>query len=243
MMLLNTTHGTTIAYDRHPATTRPGFVYLGGFRSDRQGSKARYVHNLCQTLNLPFVRFDYTGHGESSGCFEEGNLSLWLEDTLAVIDKLTEGPQILVGSSMGAWLMVLAALRRPARIKALIGIAAAPDFTDDFSLLTEIQQRDLAAQGFCEIPSHEGAPYKITQQFIQDSQQHRILNGSIPLDCPVHLLHGLADESVAWQQSVRLAEQLRSQAVEVLLLKGGDHRLSAEPQLHILERVIRRLVV
>ncbi len=243
MMLLNTTHGTTIAYDRHPAPTQPGLVYLGGFRSDRQGTKARYVHNLCQTLSLPFVRFDYAGHGESSGCFEEGNLSLWLEDTLLVIDKLTEGPQILVGSSMGAWLMVLAALRRPARIKALIGIAAAPDFTDDFSLLSEAQQRDLAVQGFCEIPSHEGAPYKITQQFIQDSQQHRILNGSISLDCPVHLLHGLADESVAWQQSVRLAEQLGSKAVEVLLLKGGDHRLSTEPQLHILAQAIRRLVV
>jgi len=242
-MLLNTTHGTTIAYNRHPAPTQPGLVYLGGFRSDRQGTKARYLHNLSQTLNLPFVRFDYAGHGESSGCFEAGNLSLWLEDTLAVIDKLTEGPQILVGSSMGAWLMVLAALRRPERIKALIGIAAAPDFTDDFSVLSEAQQRDLALQGFCEILSHEGAPYKITQQFIQDSQQHRVLNGSIPLDCPVHLLHGLADESVAWQQSVRLAEQLGSQAVEVLLLKGGDHRLSTEPQLNILERVIRGLVV
>jgi pimeloyl-ACP methyl ester carboxylesterase len=243
MMLLNTAHGTTIAYDRHAAFTQPGLVYLGGFRSDRQGTKARYVHHLCQALNLPFIRFDYTGHGESSGCFEEGNLSLWLQDTLAVIDTLTEGPQILVGSSMGAWLMVLAALRRPARIKALIGIAAAPDFTDDFGVLSPAQQHDLETKGFCEMPSHEGAPYKITQQFIEDSQQHRILNGSISVDCSVHLLHGLADESVAWQQSVRLAEQLGSQAVEVLLLKGGDHRLSTEPQLHILEQTIRRLVL
>ncbi len=245
MTFLQTAQGTTIAYDRHhgSASTQPGLVYLGGFRSDRQGTKARYVHTLCEALHLPFVRFDYSGHGESSGLFEEGTLSLWLEDTLSVIDTLTEGPQILVGSSMGAWLMVLAASKRPERIKALVGIAAAPDFTDDFKILSSTQQQDLKTKGFCEIPAEEGSPYKITQQFIQDSQRHRILNGSIFVDCPVHLLHGLADRSVAWQQSVRLAEQLRSKAVEVLLLKGGDHRLSTEPHLKVLERVIRRLVI
>lgn len=243
MTLLQTAHGTRIAYDRHEAPTQPGLVYLGGFRSDRQGTKARYVHTLCEALHLPFVRFDYAGHGESSGLFEEGTLSLWLEDTLSVIDSLTEGPQILVGSSMGAWLMIRAALKRPERVKALLGIAAAPDFTDDFRILSPVQQQHLETKGFCEIPSEEGSPYKITQSFINDGQKHRILNGSILVDCPVHLLHGLADTSVAWQQSLRLAEQLRSEAVEVLLLKGGDHRLSTEPHLKVLEQTIRRLVI
>lgn len=240
---LHTEHGTRIAYNRYHAPTEPGLVYLGGFRSDRQGTKALFVQTLAERLDLPFVRFDYSGHGTSSGRFEDGNLSLWLEDTLAVIDRLTEGPQILVGSSMGAWLMLLAALRRPQRIQALIGIAAAPDFTEDFDLLTAKQQQDLENQGFCEIPSHEGKPYKITQQFIADSQQHRLLNGSIRVNCPVYLLHGLADESVSWQQSLKLAEHLESKAVEVLLLKGGDHRLSSAAQLGALEQVILKVIL
>ncbi len=239
MTFLKTSHGTKIAYDRHRAAAKPGLVYLGGFRSDRQGSKALRVQSLCQTLNLPFVRFDYSGHGDSSGLFEEGNLSLWLEDSLAVIDQLSEGPIILVGSSMGAWLMLLAALKRPMRIQALIGIASAPDFTEDFRLLSPQQHQDLEVQGFCEVSSPEGKPYKITQQFIRDSEQHRILNGSIPIDCPVYLLHGLADETVPWQQSLKLAEQLQSTRVEVLVVKGGDHRLSSDSHLKILERVIR----
>jgi pimeloyl-ACP methyl ester carboxylesterase len=238
---LNTAHGTEIAYDRSLGKG-PGVIYLGGFRSNMDGTKALYLQNLCESLDLSFVRFDYRGHGASSGRFEDGSLSIWLADSLAVLDQLTEGPQIVVGSSMGAWLMIELALLRLTRLKALVGIAAAPDFTDDFSRLNAQQKQELDSQGFFNWPSSDGSPYTITRAFIDDSHQHRILDKPLPILCPVRLLHGTADESVPWQQSLKLAEQLQSADVELTLLKDANHRLSSDKALARLAEVMISLV-
>lgn len=234
-------HGTEIAYDRSLGAG-PGIVYLGGFRSNMDGRKALYVQGLCESLGLAFVRFDYAGHGVSSGRFEEGSLSLWLADSLAVLDQLTTGPQILVGSSMGAWLMIHVALARSNRIQALVGIASAPDFTDDFSLLNAQQHEDLKSNGFCTCHSSQGEPYIISQAFVDDSLQYRLLDKSLPIHCPVRLLHGTQDQSVSWQQSLKLSQQLQSLDIELILFKNGDHRLANNKQLSRLAEVIMNVV-
>jgi alpha-beta hydrolase superfamily lysophospholipase len=222
---------------------KPGLVFLGGFMSDMEGTKARYLEDCCRRWGKQFVRFDYFGHGASSGQFEDGTIGRWLQDSLQVFDALTEGPQILVGSSMGAWLMVLLALARPQRVNALVGIAAAPDFLQDFEHLGGQHRLDLEQKGVCYFPSrYGGRPFAITQNMIDESRQHRILSHSIPVHCPVRLLHGLADLEVSWQQSVALAQKLESLDVSVTLIKGGDHRLAEASQLMLLQETIHLLL-
>jgi pimeloyl-ACP methyl ester carboxylesterase len=225
--------GATIAYRRLPGTA-PGIVFLGGFRSDMTGTKALFLEEYCRRRGQAYVRFDYLGHGTSSGDVAEGAVSRWRDDAVAVIDSLTEGPQILVGSSMGGWIMLLAALARPERVAALVGIAAAPDFTEEllWPRLNPEQRRAIEEQGALTLPSgYDPAGYLYTRALIEDGRRHLLLGGPIPLDLPVRLLHGLADASVPWQLSLRLAERLTSRDAAVTLVKGGDHRLSSEPDL------------
>lgn len=236
--ILTLSDGSQIAYHQLAGKSQVGVVFLGGFMSDMQGTKATFLETVCQRLDVPFVRFDYFGHGLSPGKLEEGGIGRWKNNALAVLDQLTEGPQILVGSSMGGWLMVLAALERKERIKGLIGIAAAPDFVKDFSRLTAEQQQVLDKDGICYLPSHYGAPYPISRHLLDDGFRHCILDKPIPLQCPVRLLHGLADEQVSWQQSLRLAECLESQDIDLTLIKSGDHRLSNEKQLGLLAQAL-----
>jgi pimeloyl-ACP methyl ester carboxylesterase len=235
--------GATIAYHRLPGTA-PGIVFLGGFRSDMTGTKALFLDDYCRRRSRTCVRFDYFGHGQSSGDFADGTIGRWRDDAVAVIDSLTEGPQILVGSSMGGWIMVLAALARPERIHALVGIAAAPDFTTDLlpGRLTEAQQRELHDKGRVVLPSaYDPAGYLYTRALVEDGNRNLVLRGDILLTCPVRLLHGLADESVPWSQSLRLAERLSSVDVTLTLIKDGDHRLSTEDDLARLARVLDAL--
>ncbi len=236
--------GATIAY-RRSAGAAPGIVFLGGFRSDMTGTKALFLEDYCRQAGRAFVRFDYFGHGESSGDFAAGTISRWGDDAIAVIDSLTEGRQILIGSSMGGWIMVLAALARPQRIHALIGIAAAPDFTSDLlpRRLNEAQLREIEDKGRVVLPSdYDPAGYLYTKALIDDGNRNLVLRADIPLECPVRLLHGMADASVPWQQSVRLAERLTSADVAVTLVKDGDHRLSRDSDLARLARAIDSLV-
>ncbi len=235
---------TFIAYQKFEGK-KPGIVFLGGFMSDMTGTKALYLEECCKRWDRSYIRFDYFGHGASSGKFEQGSIGRWLADVLMVLDQLTEGPQVLVGSSMGGWLMLLAALRRPESVHALVGIAAAPDFLDDFSQLTVEQQQSLEENGICYVPSSEGEgrPYPISRKLIEDGLEYRILNAPIAIDCPVHLLHGLSDGSVAWQKSVQLAERLTSKEVTVTLLKAGDHRLSTDLHLKLLEDTVQALLI
>src|SRR5947207_12344476 len=176
--------GAAIAYHRLEGAT-PGIVFLGGFRSDMTGTKALFLEDYCRRHGRAYLRFDYFGHGASSGDFAEGTIGRWREDAIAVIDSLTEGPQILVGSSMGGWIMLLAALARPQRVAALIGIAAAPDFTAELlpKRLTPEQRRELDEKGAVTVPSdYDAAGYLYTSALIEDGRQHLLLGGPIPLD-------------------------------------------------------------
>jgi pimeloyl-ACP methyl ester carboxylesterase len=235
--------GATIAYHRL-AGAAPGIVFLGGFRSDMTGIKALFLEDYCRQHGRAYVRFDYFGHGASSGDFAEGTVSRWRDDSLAVIDSLTEGPQILVGSSMGGWIMVLAALALPERIAGLVGIAAAPDATTDLmaARFNAEQRRELYERGRVILPSEfDPAGYLYTRSLIEDGNRNLVLRGPIPLSCPVRLLHGMGDKSVPWQQSLKLAERLQSQDVALTLIKDGDHRLSRDQDLARLARVLDEL--
>ena len=225
--------GATIAYHRLAGAT-PGIIFLGGFRSDMTGTKALFLQNYCREHGRAYVRFDYFAHGRSSGDFADGTISRWRDDAAAVIDSLTEGPQILIGSSMGGWIMVLAALARPARVAALIGVAAAPDFTTDLlpRRLSEAQRRTLLNEGRLVLDSpYDPAGYLYTRALVEDGDRNLVLRGDIPLACPVRLLHGMADESVPWPQSLKLAERLAGADVTLTLVKDGDHRLSRDQDL------------
>lgn len=236
--------GATIAYHR-VAGAAPGVVFLGGFRSDMTGTKARFLDEYCRQRGRAFVRFDYFGHGASSGDVTLGTTGRWAEDAIAVLDRLTEGRQILIGSSMGGWIMLLAALARAPRIHALVGIAAAPDFTEDllWPRLDAAQRNELLSTGLVTLPSeYDPAGYTYRLSLIEDGKRHLVMRAPIALDCPVRLLHGLSDLSVPWQTSLRLAEQLTSRDVTVTLVKDGDHRLSAEPDLARLAATLDELV-
>jgi pimeloyl-ACP methyl ester carboxylesterase len=237
--------GAAIAY-RKTEGAAPGVVFLGGFRSDMTGTKALFLEEFCRKAGHSYLRFDYFGHGSSTGDFADGTLGRWADDAVAVIDSLTAGPQVLVGSSMGGWIMLLAALARPVRTHALIGVAAAPDFTADLlpRRLSAEQWREIEENGRVVLPSdYDPAGYLYTKALIEDGNRRLLLRGSIPIDRPVRLLHGMRDASVPWRTSLRLAEALSGEDVRVTLVKGGDHRLSTPPDLalvaHTLAEVLR----
>ena len=235
--------GPPLAY-RRAAGEAPGVVFLGGFMSDMTGEKASALDAFCRRQGRAFLRFDYRGHGASGGRFEEAVISDWLADTLAVLDWLTEGPQVLVGSSMGGWLMLLAALARPERVHALIGIAPAADFVRRMeAALTADQRRDLDRHGFFLRPSEYGdGPYTITKALIEDGKRHCLLDGRVPVSRPVRLLHGMRDDAVPWRESLRLADCLDSEDVRTVFVKDGDHRLSRPSDLALLTTVLERLL-
>jgi pimeloyl-ACP methyl ester carboxylesterase len=236
--------GSAIAYHKTPGSA-PGIVFLGGFMSDMTGSKALSLEGLARQRGHAFLRFDYQGHGASSGRFEDGTIGSWTEDAVAALDALTEGPQVLVGSSMGGWIMLLAALARPQRVAGLLGIAAAPDFTEDlmWDAYPQEVRETLRRDGVYHEPSDYGdAPYAITMRLIDEGREHLLLRAPIPIACPVRLIHGMADPDVPWQTSIRLAERLHSHDVEITLVKAGGHRLSEPEDLDRLCRTLEDLI-
>jgi pimeloyl-ACP methyl ester carboxylesterase len=242
--ILTREDGATIAYHRLAGAT-PGIVFIGGFHSDMSGNKALYLEDYCRRRGQAFVRFDHFGHGASSGDASMGTIGRWAEDAIAVLDSLTEERQILVGSSMGGWIMLLAALARPARIDALIGIAAAPDFTEDllWPRLATAQRRQLQEGRAVNLPSeYDPAGYTYRVSLFEDGKRHLVMRDAIALQCPMRLLHGMRDNSVPWQTSLALAERLDSRDVIVTLVKDGDHRLSREPDLGLLGRTLDELL-
>ena len=242
-------HGSFLAYRRRfpsgAGVNRPGIVFLGGFKSDMTGTKASTLDEFCHARGLAFLRFDYSGHGESSGDFLDGTISRWFADALAAFDRLTEGPQILVGSSMGGWIMLLVALARPERVRGLVGIAPAPDFTETLIWwnLSDADRERLLKDGKLEQPSDYSAdPYVITKALIEDGRRHLLLNSKIGIDVPVRLLHGLADRDVPHLISVRLQQRLGVKDVVLSLIKDGDHRLSRPQDLARLCDAVEELV-
>lgn len=219
----------------------PEVLFLGGFKSDMEGTKAKFLESVCEKRGQTYTRFDYSGHGSSSGNFTEGTIGLWLADTLLMIDEVTKGPLVLVGSSMGGWLMTLAALARPERIHALLGIASAPDFTDEliWATLTDSQRKDFVSQGIIQTPSqYENQGFPITLQLIEEGREHLVLPKPIDIHCPVHLIHGAADKDVPWMLSRRLARRIKSPEVTLTLIKNGDHRLNTPMALGRLASLI-----
>lgn len=235
----NLSDGRKIAF-RHVPGTGPTLVFLPGYMSDMAGGKATAVFDWARAQGRACLLLDYSGCGESSGAFAEGTLSRWREEVIALIEAYCPGPVVLIGSSMGGWLMLLVALELQSRVARLIGIAAAPDFTDwGF----DAEQKALLATGetLFEDNPYGPEPTPTHAAFWQDGERLRLLDHEIALDCPVRLLHGQADPDVPWQVSLRLAEALRSADVQVTLIKDGDHRLSRDADITLLLRTVAAL--
>lgn len=251
--ILSRPDGSSIAYHhtpKQPEMRAPGVIFIHGFMSDMDGGKAVFLEEHCRARGVAFVRFDQFGHGRSSGAFEDGSIGRWAEDTVAVLDALSEGPQVLVGSSCGGWLMLLAAMARPDRVAGLVGIAPAPDFTEDlvWPEFTDEQREAVTRDGFVLIPSdYSDQPYTFTKRLFDDGRRNLVLREDIPFDGPVRLLHGQQDTAVPWERSLLLMDRLRSTDVECTFIKGGDHRLSEPHDLarmaHAVDEVVARVSV
>ncbi len=232
--------GLRLAY-RHSAGAGPTLVFLPGYMSDMEGGKAVALHGWAQRQGRAMLRLDYAGNGASEGRFADGTLASWRDDVLLLIDRLVDGPVVLVGSSMGGWLALLVALARPERVAGLIGIAAAPDFTQWG--FTDADKALLRTEGRIEEPTPYGdQPYVTTRAFWESGQALRLLEGEIAIDCPVRLLQGQADPDVPWDIALRIATQLRSSDVQTLLIKDGDHRLSRDGDIALLIRTVSTLL-
>ena len=219
----------------------PTLLFLPGYASDMEGSKALALDAFAQRRGLTMVRLDYSGTGSSEGRFDEGTLERWIEEAALLADRVTDGPLILVGSSMGGWIALQIALRRPERVQALVGIAAAPDFTD-WGYSHE-QQQQIERDGRLELPSPYGEdPHVIHRGFWKSGQQLRLLGREIAIDCPVRLVHGDSDEDVPLEVALCLKDALRSADVQLTILKDGGHRLSEPRQIDAILRTVEALV-
>jgi pimeloyl-ACP methyl ester carboxylesterase len=235
--------GARLAYVSHPGVA-PTVAFLGGYASDMTGTKASYLEGWCRARGQAFLRFDYQGHGRSSGRLADGTIGLWRDDALAVLRECAPGPLLLVGSSMGAWIMLLTALAVPERVQALVGVAAAPDFTEDllWERLGEEQRALLRRDGVIRLASGYGEPLPFTWRLVEEGRKHLLLRAPVPLACPVRLLHGTADDDVPWETSRRLADMLVSRDVALTLVKDGGHRLSEPHELALLGAAVGSLV-
>ena len=233
-----------IAYHR-VSGTQPGVVFLCGHGSDMNGSKATYIQSWAERRGQSFLRFDYSGHGQSDGDFLKTNISDWTQDTVEMIDAHTDGPQIVVGSSLGGWIMLNLALARPARVAALVGIAAAPDFTEELIWipLDDAAKANFKTSGQINFENpYADDPVIYPYHLIEDGRQHLRLQAPLPINVPVRLLHGMRDNEVPWQTATRLADKLQSDDVVVMLDKTATHRYSEPRQLAQLEHVLDELV-
>jgi pimeloyl-ACP methyl ester carboxylesterase len=232
--------GISLAYVHSPGTG-PTLVFLPGFKSDMAGSKALALEAHAKAQGWPMLRLDYSGHGQSGGRFEDGTISRWRDDVLWLIDALTQGPLLLIGSSMGGWLALLVALARPDRIAALTLIAPAPDFSHwgIEANLSDADRAALARDGFVVQPSDYGPEgYVITAQLLEDGRQNRLMERPIELHCPVRIIHGQQDQDVPWQLSLDLLDKLAATDVQLNLIKDGDHRLSRPQDIALLTRIV-----
>ncbi len=222
----------------------PCVIFCGGFKSDMTGTKAMTLEKNCMEQGQMFIRFDYTGHGQSSGDFKDGTIGAWKNDALAVFDKLGADKNILVGSSMGAWISLLIAQERPEKLAGFVGIASAPDFTEKliWEKLGGDGQRQLQKDGVYYAPSCYGEePYPIMLTLIEEARNHLLLDKYIRLDVPVRLLHGTHDEDVPWQISTTLLQKISSNDATLTMIKNGNHRLSEPEQLAMMCEAVRQL--
>ena len=239
---LNTPQGRRIAYHLTDGTG-PAVVFLGGFKSDMGGTKAVFLEDWAQTSGRAFLRFDYSGHGESSEAFTDGCIGDWFEDACAAIGLLA-GKVVLVGSSMGGWISLLVARAMPQKVAGLVTIAAAPDFTEDsmWAGFSDVQKAELAAQGQVALPSEYGDPYIITQRLIAEGRQRLVLRDPLPLPFPVRSLQGTADRDVDMSVALRLLDHADSPDMRLTLVDGADHRFSDEDCLNLIAASVEEVL-
>ena len=246
---LETPQGRRLAYVKTEATkpgAGPDIVYLGGFKSDMTGTKAQFLEGFARDSGRGFLRFDYSGHGQSSEDFLDGCIGDWAQDAIAAITALTQGPQVLVGSSMGGWVSLLVCKSIPERVAALVGIAAAPDFTEDsmWSSFDEAQRAIVMSEGQIELPSdYADEPYIITRRLIEDGRNQLVLRDPLPLPFPVRLLQGSEDTDVPPSVALRLFDHAVSPDLRLTLVKGADHRFSEPENLALLAQTIDSLEI
>lgn len=236
--------GAQLAYHRRIGTA-PGILFLGGFHSDMTGTKATHLEGVAGQMGQAFLRFDYRGHGQSEGAFADHVLGDWIDDAVQVFDHLTEGPQIVVGSSMGGWIAAHLALRFPERFAGLITLAAAPDFISDMmenTLPAAVKAEILETGQWIRPSAYDDAGYPITRALLEDGVRQTVLDKKIPLSCPVRLLHGTQDADVPWERSRLLMEQIAADDVTLTLIKDGDHRLSDEQELGLLSDAVAGMI-
>ena len=241
-MYLETPQGRRLAYHKTEGTG-PCVVFLGGLKSDMMGTKAVFLEDWAKREGRAFLRFDYSGHGESSGAFTDGCIGDWAEDTLAAVEALTEGPILPVGSSMGGWQSLLLVRALPARIAGLVTIAAAPDFTEDgyWASFTEAQKKTLAETGQVELPSDYMEPYIITRRMIEDGRKQLVLRDPLQLPFPTRFLQGTADTAVSVATAVRLLEHAQGPDMQLQLVKDADHRFSDDRCLELLIQAVEEV--
>jgi pimeloyl-ACP methyl ester carboxylesterase len=238
----NTKPGLAYLYQPGFDPALPTVVFLHGFRSDMMGTKAEFLAQECERRGQAFLRFDYSGHGRSDGEFRDGTIGQWLDDALDMIAMRAKGRIILIGSSMGGWIGLHAALQNQSRLAGFIGLAAAPDFTRWIrDGLNPQQKESLSRQGFTEIASEYGDPYLITQKFLDDGETRCLLDGPIPLDVPVRLVQGMKDADVPFETAQKIADALTGCDKKVYLRPEGDHRLSTEEDLALLASLVDEL--
>lgn len=236
---LDTPSGRRIAYHQS-AGTGVGIVFLGGFMSDMEGTKAVALEAWAQAQGRPFVRFDYSGHGQSAGAFVDGSIGEWAADAQAVITSLAQGPQILVGSSMGGWIALLMTQRIADKVAGFVGIATAPDFTEDSMLagFSPAQIVELEENGVVLLPSGYGAPYPITSKLIDDGRDNLVLRAPLPMPFPVRFLQGTLDSSVERSVALRLLDHADGDDIQLKFIKGADHSFSSPVCLEAVQAAI-----
>ncbi len=241
---LDTPQGRRIAYNRQKGKG-PGIVFLGGFKSDMTGTKALHLHDWAHQQGRGVLRFDYSGHGDSSGDFEGGCIGDWFADAAAVLTSLTDGPQVLGGCSMGGWIALLLARAMPQRVAGLVTIAAAPDFSEQgyWAGFTEAQREAVMRDGRIEIPSeYSGEPYVITRKLIENGREHLVMNQPLPLPFPTRFLQGTADEDVPVTWALDLLDHAQGEDLRLTLVKGADHRFSSDACLRLIENAVTEVL-
>ncbi|XP_004835801.1 mycophenolic acid acyl-glucuronide esterase, mitochondrial [Heterocephalus glaber] len=223
----------------------PGIIFIPGYISNMNGTKALAIEEFCRSLGHAYIRFDYSGVGNSEGNLEECTVGKWRKDVLSIIDDIAVGPQILVGSSLGGWLMLHAALARPEKVMALVGVATAADaLVTQFNQLPVEVKKEVEIKGTWSLPSkyHKDGFYRIQYSFIKEAEHHCLLHSPIPVNCPIRLLHGMKDDIVPWHTSMQVADQVLSTDVDVILRKDSDHRMKEKADIQLLTYTIDDLI-
>lgn len=243
LQFLGTEQGRRIAYRQTPGKG-PIVVFLGGLKSDMEGTKAVHLEAWCESKGRAFLRFDYSGHGQSSEAFTDGAIGDWAEDAMAALGVLTDGPLLLVGSSMGGWISLLCVKAMPERIAGMVTIAAAPDFTEDgmWGGFSDQQKAELDRDGQVALPSDYGEPYIITKRLIEEGREQLVLRDPLHLPFPVRFLQGTDDKDVDMSVALRLLSHATGPDMRLVVLKGGDHRFSDPQALQLIEDAINNVL-